>query len=136
MVGTHENLVASCGAGECRRGLLVADASTGRRTVVPPPRTARLEPSGAFSPDGMHVAVTATAGGRRMVALIDVAGGRASLVRGSRLHRWYPSLTWSPSGEWLLWNAGRGSVMGYRPGSAAAAKLGFRIPRAMSMAAG
>jgi hypothetical protein len=136
VVGTHGSLVASCGPGECRRGLQIADARSGRRVVVRPPHSARLEPTGAFSPSGRHVAVTATAKGRRLVALIDVASGRASLVRGSRLHPWYPSLTWSPSGDWVFWNAGRGAVMAYRLGSAAAVRLPFRIPRAMSMAVG
>jgi hypothetical protein len=136
VVGTYGSLVASCGRGECRLGVQIADLLSGRRRVVRSPGSATLEPNGAFSPSGAHVAVTARSGGRRVIVLIDVAAGRAEVLAGSAAHRYYPSLTWSPSGEWLLWNTGGGRVMAYRPGAAAPVTLPFRIPRAMALAVG
>jgi hypothetical protein len=136
VVGTHGSLVASCGSGECRLGLQITDLRSGRRRVVRSPRAVTLEPYGAFSPSGEHVAVAARSGRRRVVVVIDVAAGQAKVVPGSAAHRYYASLTWSPSGEWLLWNAGRGRAMAYRPGAAAAMTLPFRLPRAMALAVG
>jgi hypothetical protein len=141
---THGNLVAWCRQG-CPK-LHVTDVATGKDLAVSPEDSFRFEETydGAFSPDGALLALpvvtspgTHLEGHRHQVGIVDVRTGTARLVEGSDLADDYPAMAWSPSGEWLFFGAGAGTIMAYRMGSEKASVLPVRAPASfIDMAAG
>jgi len=117
--------------------LYVTDTRSGARRTIRPGRGFRFVESydGAFSQDGTHVAVPATArGGASRVALVDLTAATARVLDGPPLAGDYPLMAWSSSG-WLFYNAGRGRLAAYRPGRPGAALLPVRVARFVDLAA-
>lgn len=94
----------------------------GERAFEPPAGARITEHSGAFSPDGLRLAVGVTVRGRPRVAVVELDTARWTIVRGGRLagHR---SLAWSPSGRWLYFTGGERRLLGFRYGAPRAAPL-------------
>jgi len=126
---THGSMIAWCGQG-CEE-LHITDVATGDDRTITPGTGFSFEETyyAAFSPDGSLLAVPVASEGRgpRQVALVDVAEGTATVIKGSELGEYYGSMTWSSSGDWVFFNAGRGRIMAYRPGSTEAEFLPVEI---------
>jgi hypothetical protein len=118
-------VAAACGPNPCPVHLSDLAAGTDLQVAVPWPAQPA---SGAFSPDGRHVAVVfggvdaAGAVTQARVGVIDVAARRLGAVPGAVLGGrdvgW--AVSWSPDGAWLLLSVRVGPVTeqlaAWRPG--------------------
>lgn len=138
---SHGDLLAWCE----REGrfLHVTDVGSGRdQTVAPPQGFVAFDCwSGAFSPDGMSLAVPARAGGHeadRSLALVDLASGAVRAVEGSTVDPVYIFVAWSSGGDRVFVSGARGDewrLLQYRLGEPRAVPLPVEVRDHYGMAA-
>lgn len=108
---THGDLVAWCELG-CSE-LRVTDVTTGRETVIAPPRGFWKFRGwdGAFSPDGATIAVPVSAkgGGKRVqLALVDVGRASVRAVPGTETDELFNFVAWSDAGSHVFFTGAEG----------------------------
>jgi hypothetical protein len=101
-------------------------SASGERSYPPPAGVRPLEPYGALSPDGSHLALPVRMGGRLRLAVVDLETARWTVAPAGAIGG-YRSIAWSPSGRWLYFAASNRRLVGWRLGAAGAAGIPFPV---------
>jgi hypothetical protein len=105
--------------GNCRT--LAIWRSQGQRTLALPAGARWLGAEGAFSPDGLELALPVSVRGRSRLAVANLRTRRWTLAPGEL--GGYRTAAWSPSGQWLYFTAGERDLRAWHVGSATSVPL-------------
>jgi hypothetical protein len=102
--------------GAIRKRRLAIWHGRGERTLALPAGARSLGSEGAFSPNGVELALPISVRGRSRLAVANLRTRRWTLAPGEL--GGYQTAAWSPSGRWLYFTAGERDLRVWQVGSA------------------